>query len=206
MRRSLPLLFELVLILWALTFVSLAFFRETLPLDRDTKTPAAFAQLRSTTPGEESAQIRVSYSADAGKSLNLAAFAKELLRRLNRFQTETMSGFMTRNLKVCLLIFCLKRLAFTSENFVFQYASKVLHWKFEKTSWIQFTHSLAAIIITAVLLPSVNTYLQRKRGAISTAVDVVITRGSLLVAVVGCTLLWKATNPAAMISGMRPYP
>jgi hypothetical protein len=203
MRRSLSLLFELVLMLWALTFISVVFLRETLVSARDTRTLTMFAQRQSRVPNEESGQSEEPCSAFARGSFSVPGFTKSVLRRLKRFRSEALSGLMTRNLKVCLLIFCLKRLAFTSENFVFQYASKLLDWNLEKTSWIQFTHSLAAITITAVLLPSANTLFQRRTGDRSTIVDVTAARGSLLVAVLGCVLLWQAQNSTAMILGTQ---
>jgi hypothetical protein len=203
MRRSLRLLFELVLMLWALTFISVVFLRETLVSARDTRTLTTFAQRQSCVSSEESGQSEEPCSAFVRGSFIVPRFTKSSLRRLKRFRSEALSGLMTRNLKVCLLVFCLKRLAFTSENFVFQYASRLLHWNLEKTSWIQFTHSLAAIIITAVLLPSVNTLFQRRTGGISTAVDVTAARGSLLMAVLGCVLLWQAQSSTAIILGTQ---
>jgi hypothetical protein len=181
MRRSLRLLFGLVLMLWALTFISVAFLRETLVSARDTRTLTKFAQ----------------------RSFSVSRFTKSSLRRLKQFRSEALSGLTTRNLKVCLLIFCLNRLALTSENFVFQYVWKILDWNLEKTSWIQFTHSLAAIVVTAVLLPSVNALFQRRTGDISTTVDVTAARGSLLVAVLGCVLLWQAQSSTVMILGTQ---
>jgi hypothetical protein len=181
MRRPLRLLFELFLMLWALTFLSVAFLRETLVSAHDTKTLTTLAH----------------------RSFSISRFTQSSLRRLKQFQSEALSGLTTRNLKVCLLIFCLKRLAFTSENFVFQYAWTILDWNLEKTSWIQFTSSLAAITATAVLLPSVNALFQRRTGGRSTIVDVTAARGSLLVAVLGCVLLWQAQSSTVMILGTQ---
>jgi hypothetical protein len=181
MRRSLRLSFELVLVLWMLTFISVAFLRETLVSARDTKTLTTFAH----------------------RSFSIPRFTKSSLHRLKRFRSEALSGLTTRNLKVCLLIFCLKRLAFTSENFVFQYAWTILDWNLEKTSWIQLTNSLAAITITAVLLPIVNALFQRRTGGRSTIVDVTAARGSLLVAVLGCVILWQAQSSTAIILGTQ---
>jgi MFS family permease len=181
MRRSLRLSFELVLVLWVLTFISVAFLRETLVSARDTRTLTTFAH----------------------RSFSIPRFTKSSLRRLKQFRNEALSGLTTRNLKVCLLIFCLNRLAFTSESFVFQYAWKILDWNLEKTSWIQFTHSLAAIATTAVLLPSVNALFQKRTDDRSTIVDVTAARGSLLVAVLGCVLLWQAQSSTVMILGTQ---
>jgi MFS family permease len=181
MQRSLRLLFGLVLVLWALTFISVVFLRETLVSARDIRTLTTFAQ----------------------RSFSIPSFTKSSLRRLKQFRSEALSGLTTRNLKVCLLIFCLKRLAFTSENFVFQYAWTILDWNLQKTSWIQFTHSLAAIVITAVLLPSLNALFQIRADGRPTAVDVTAARGSLLVAVLGCVLLWQAQSSTVMILGTQ---
>jgi hypothetical protein len=181
MRRSLRLSFGLVLVLWALTFISVAFLRETLVSARDTRTLTTLAH----------------------RSFSVLRFTKSSLRRLKQFRSEALSGLTTRNLKLCLLIFCLNRLASTSENFVLQYAWKILDWNLEKTSWIQFTNSLAAITTTAVLLPTVNALFQRRTSDRSTIVDVTAARGSLLVAVLGCVLLWQAQSSTVMILGTQ---
>ncbi|KAF2124973.1 MFS general substrate transporter [Dothidotthia symphoricarpi CBS 119687] len=213
MRRSLPLLFGLVFLLWILTFISMSLFRETLRIKHDTGTSALSTQSPGTSELEERTSCDISH--EPADSEYLASIPKpgertsgepffrwRIFRTMSRFIRETCSGFMTRNLTVCFAIFVLKRLAFTSENFVFQYASKMLHWKLEKTAWIQFTQSLAAILITAVFLPGVNAYLHRQRKIRPIVIDISVARASMLIAVLGCLLLWRARNPATMISGV----
>ncbi|KAF2676239.1 MFS general substrate transporter [Lentithecium fluviatile CBS 122367] len=210
MQRSLPLLFELVFVLWVLTFIAMFLFRETLHTKSDFDA-VPFAQSPSTTPTigqpclaelNEPANNRPLPASASHQRQHRAANIKSYILKLRKGIKDALSGFVTTNLLVCFSIFFLKRLAFTSENFVFQYASKVLQWKLAKTAWIQSTHSLAAIVTTALLLPSLNAFLQRRRRTKSFTVDVTVARACLLIAVVGCLWVWRAQSTATMISGV----
>jgi hypothetical protein len=208
MRHSLPLLFEIVLVLWILTFVSLALSKDTLKTSDVTSLSASSSRtlgiLAQASFRAPVAAVDPQLSDIPRHPMQEASEmhpASLIVRKIQGYVQDAFADFMSQSLIVCFAIFFFKRLAFTSETFVFQYASKVLKWKFEKTAWIQFTHSLAAIITTAVLLPVVTAYFQKNRHFRRTTIDVTVARASLLVAIIGCLLLWRARNPPAMISG-----
>lgn len=86
-------------------------------------------------------------------------------------------------LKLVLIIFVGKRIAFASENFIYQYASEKTKRKLSDTIVARVSHLTGAILITSCILPaltlywnSVDIHILRK--------DLWIIHGSLQIAVV----------------------
>ena len=100
----------------------------------------------------------------------------------------------------CFACFLGKRIAFTSESLMFQYASELLHRPLSQTAWIRVPLGLSATLVTGVGLPTILLHLKRKT-ANSVSVDIWAIRASLGVLVVGFALFWAFEQPVLMSIG-----
>ena len=118
----------------------------------------------------------------------------------------TMQQFISSSgIVFCFCCFLVKRIAFTSENLMFQYVSEILRERLNQTSWVRIPLGLSATIVTSVVLPTLLQYLKSRR-ANSTVVDVWAIRTSLAILVAGFTMFWSFHQPHMMVIGKTsPY-
>ena len=88
-------------------------------------------------------------------------------------------------------IFFLKRIGFGSQDFVFQYISRVFQWDKPDTATLQLANALGATAIL-VTLPLLTTHVIKRRLADYERVDLILLRISALVATAGPIMLWSS--------------
>jgi hypothetical protein len=100
--------------------------------------------------------------------------------------------------RFCLVAYMLKRIAFASEGFMFQYASEKFLWPLQQTTWLRVAQASSAIVATLLLCPLATLILSSPRaGDIpSHVVDLGMIRSALLILTISFFSAWKA--PSAM--------
>lgn len=100
--------------------------------------------------------------------------------------------------RFCLVAYMLKRIAFASEGFMFQYASEKFLWPLQQTTWLRVAQASGAIVATLLLCPLATLILSSPRAGDIPAhvVDLGIIRSALLILTISFFSAWKA--PSAM--------
>ena len=106
----------------------------------------------------------------------------------------------THATRFCLASFFLKRIAFSSEGFMFQYASEKFGWQLRQTTWLRVATATSAVFITLIGGPLLGYALQKK-GVRSQLVDLNMIRGSLAVLVGAFFAAWMATSGELLVLG-----
>ncbi|KAL8327941.1 hypothetical protein RB597_003989 [Gaeumannomyces tritici] len=101
----------------------------------------------------------------------------------------------------CLASFFLKRVAFASEGFAFQYALEKFGWELRQTTWLRTASAAGAVVVTLAVGPIVGLIL-RSREAPATVVDLNTIRSSLAMLVVSFFAAWKAPSMEILIVAM----
>lgn len=116
--------------------------------------------------------------------------------------TSHNGTFLSANVLLCFLQFFLKRTGFTSENFVYQYASRELGWPLRRTAVLQLAKWMGAFLVLAAVLPSLSYYLLTIRRRKPGPINVYTVRISCVVLIIGHAMLWLGTTPLALIRGI----
>jgi hypothetical protein len=103
-------------------------------------------------------------------------------------------------LSLIFLAFVVKRIAFASENFIYQYASEKMGMKLSATVLARVAHMTGAISITSVILPTM-TYYWHRQGVQTLQKDLWIMRVSLMVAVLSFVCLFSSKSFLALCLG-----
>ncbi|MCJ1251903.1 hypothetical protein MMC30_009141 [Trapelia coarctata] len=74
------------------------------------------------------------------------------------FTSRVARLFSTSAAHFCVVAFFLKRVAFTSEGFMFQYASEKFGWKLQHTTWLRVSAAIGAIFTTLIACPTLAYY------------------------------------------------
>ncbi len=106
----------------------------------------------------------------------------------------------TTGIIFCFACFLGKRIAFTSESLMFQYASELLHRPLSHTAWIRVPLGLSATLVTGVVLPTLLLRL-KSRTTNSVSVDLWAIRASLGLLVLGFVMFWSFAHPFLMSIG-----
>lgn len=64
--------------------------------------------------------------------------------------------------KFCSIAYFLKRIAFASEAFMFQYASEKFLWALYQTTWLRVAQACGAVAVTLIVYPLLTLYLSRR--------------------------------------------
>lgn len=100
----------------------------------------------------------------------------------------------------CLATFFFKRVAFTSEGFMFQYASEEFDWAFQRTSWLRVANACGAIFATMIAWPLLSSLFVRK-GTVAHRVDINSVRLSLGIVSLSFFFAWKARTGLLFLLG-----
>ena len=118
---------------------------------------------------------------------------------------DTMSQifelFSKPTARFCLVAFLVKRIAFTSEGFIFQYASEKFRWKLADTTWFRVSAAAGAILTTMVICPLL-TNLARSRNYSTHLLDFWIVRTCLVVLFVSFLTAFEAEAAAWLLIPM----
>ena len=98
----------------------------------------------------------------------------------------------TPNLVVCFLLFFLKRTAFMSEIFFYQYASAKFDLEIRQTPWLRSIKEVTAILILSLVLPTITTHFQSRYD--SQKIDLSVLRGSLFTMVISFLTVYVASS------------
>ena len=108
--------------------------------------------------------------------------------------------FATRTAYFCLAGFLLKRIAFTSEGFIFQYASEKFGWKLRETTWLRVSAAAGAIVTTLIICPLLSWFCKRKRYS-THKLDLWIVRVCLIVLCISFMMAFKAPLASWLFPG-----
>ncbi|KAK6066405.1 MFS transporter [Seiridium cupressi] len=108
------------------------------------------------------------------------------------------SFFEHRGLNAIFGCFIGKRIAFSSEGFISQYASEILHKNISQTYWLRTFNYVGMLVVLGVILPLLSRCLANPTN------DLVVVRGSLVDLMVGFTILWRGRSLVALNTGMLP--
>lgn len=100
----------------------------------------------------------------------------------------------------CLATFFFKRVAFTSEGFMFQYVSEKFDWPFQRTSWLRAANACGAIFATMIAWPLLSSLSVRK-GTVAHRVDINSVRLSLGIVCLSFFSAWKARTGLLFLLG-----
>ena len=147
-------------------------------------------------------QSRVSDPCDRG-----ASTTKSSIPALRTMWWRAQGGLLTRlfspkTASFCLAAFLLKRIAFTSEGFIFQYTSEKFGWKLEDTTWLRIAAGVGAVITTMIICPLL-TFFCTQRGYNTHRLDLWIIRICLVVLFASFLLAFEAPTSAWLFPGMR---
>ncbi|ORX98666.1 major facilitator superfamily domain-containing protein [Clohesyomyces aquaticus] len=116
--------------------------------------------------------------------------------------TSTLQNVMTmlshRGLSIIFAAFIVKRIAFSSEGFTFQYASETLHKKLSDTAWLRISNTIGASVVLSIILPLASYFTKWH----SPGKDLFNARGSLAIGVIGFGSIFFARTFDAMCGGM----
>jgi hypothetical protein len=98
--------------------------------------------------------------------------------------------------RFCAIAYFLKRIAFASEGFMFQYASEKFLWPLHQTTWLRVAQACGAVTATLIICPLLTQYLSR-RGVASRVTDLSLIRSSLLILMISFFFAWK--SPSAIL-------
>lgn len=126
---------------------------------------------------------------------------------LTRFK-ESVPGslkyFRKPVLVFSLWAFFLKRVAFTSENFVFQYASEKFGWPLRQTVRLGFAAAVGAVVATMIVNLLLN-FSFANRGYDVHKLDYAVVVGSLLIAASAMFGIWVSSEGEQLLIGMYSW-
>ncbi len=122
-------------------------------------------------------------------------------REYSRWDSQLYSP----DLLLCYCMFFLKRLAFTSEQFVYQFASQYLHWPLRRTTVLQLSRAAGSTLVNMILTPSLSTCILSSQLMRSERLDWGLICVSASVLTGGFCMLWAARTPATFITGTNQH-
>ena len=116
-------------------------------------------------------------------------------------RTLLLRLFGSRTAAFCLACFLFKRIAFTSEGFIFQYTSEKFGWKLRETTWLRISAAIGAIVTTMIICPTLSTVCKRK-GFNTHKLDLWIIRVCLIVLCAAFMMAFEAPSAAWLFPAM----
>lgn len=108
-------------------------------------------------------------------------------------------------IQFCFLAVFLRKIAFSSEALLYQYASDVLSIALSKTAWLRALQSIGATLVTGIGVPVTMRLLTRKCDQTSSIASFIIVQGSLAILSAGFIALWLGrTSVVVGIGKCRP--
>lgn len=114
--------------------------------------------------------------------------------------SDVFKPFDNGKARFCLAAFFLKKIAFASEGFMFQYASEKFGWRLRDTTWLRVTSAVGAVFATLVAGPLANRWA-RSCGVSSGRANLGIIRASLMVLVWSFAGAWASTSGLYFLVG-----
>jgi len=126
------------------------------------------------------------------------------LSRDTTFQTirkQLTTMFKHSGLCIIFVGFVLKRIAYTSESFIYQFASERLNLELRRTAAVNFSNYIGSTFVTSILLPGIS-YHWSLRGTQGPSRDLWVCRFSVLVGDIGFAMVWKSYSLLMMCFSM----
>lgn len=108
-------------------------------------------------------------------------------------------------LQFCILVVLFKRIAFSSETLLYQYASDVLNAQLSQTAWLRALQAIGATFATGVAVPFLMQILERRNRQSSSSASFLIVQGSLAVLATGFVFLWLERYPGIIGIGTLKF-
>jgi hypothetical protein len=119
--------------------------------------------------------------------------------------------------RFCFTTYILKRIAFASEGFMFQYASEKFLWPLHQTTWLRVGQASGAILATLVLCPLIMSVFSKNTTTGDNgskrcgrfpahAIDLTIIRSALTILTLSFFAAWKAPSAVFLVIGTTPCP
>lgn len=111
------------------------------------------------------------------------------------------SELYSPQLLLCYSMFFLKRLGFMSYPFIYQFASRALHWPLRRTTILQISEAMGSTLANMILIPILSTYILNFQITTSERLDwsLVCVNSSVLAS--SFIILWLARTPFLFIAG-----
>lgn len=101
-------------------------------------------------------------------------------------------------IRFCFLAVLLKRMAFSSETLLYQYASDILGVVLSNTAWLRALQAIGATLVTGLGLPLAMQFLVRRGRQPSPSASFYVVQGSLTILAIGFITLWLGRYPAVI--------
>lgn len=112
------------------------------------------------------------------------------------------SELYSPQLLLCYSMFFLKRLGFMSYPFIYQFASRTLHWPLRRTTILQISEAVGSILANMILIPILSTYILNFQITTSERLDWSLVCVSSTILASSYIILWLARTPFFFIAGM----
>ena len=113
---------------------------------------------------------------------------------------ENVRLFSNQTVRFCLASFFVKRVAFASESFVFQYASEKFLWPLDQTTFLRVATASGGVFATLIACP-ISSLVLRGKGFTAHKIDLNTVRISLIVVLVSFFWAWKANSGLILALG-----
>lgn len=131
----------------------------------------------------------------------VSTWTRDVVRKLG----QIAALFNSPTSRFCLVTFVVKRIAFASESFMFQYASERFLWPLRQTTWLRVASAVGAVFATLIAWPGITMVFTRK-GFAAHNLDLNVVRISLIIVTVSFFWAWRATSGTTLAFGMLPFP
>ena len=148
---------------------------------------------QSSVTGRSSMPLLRKLSCEAPSLISLTWWQDTMSQILELFSTPTA--------RFCLISFLVKRIAFTSEGFIFQYASEKFQWKLADTTLFRASAAIGGILTTTLICPML-TNCARSRNYNTHLLDFWIVRTCLIVLFFSFFTAFEATSGAWLLVAM----
>lgn len=105
-------------------------------------------------------------------------------------------------LQFCFVTMLFKRVAFSSETLLYQYASDVLDTKLSNTAWLRSLQAVGATIATAASVPLATYLLIKVTHQPASSTSLFIVQASLAILTLGFVALWLGQGAASIGIGV----
>ena len=146
---------------------------------------------------------------NSGSDPQNCCFQRLVTNQIHRFKARVASIWQLArgpSTRFCLAAFFVKRIAFSSENFMFQYSSERFDWPLRETTWLRVAAESGAVLVTMIIGPLLSYILVGKRGVPTQKLDLNVIRVSLILLASSFFAAWQATSAVMLSIGANQTP
>jgi len=109
--------------------------------------------------------------------------------------------FKDPNLRLCFIFFFLRTLALCNPTLIMQHASRVLGSELGETAWLLVIKSGISFLTTALVLPTLTSYLLEDGKVLPRRLDAMVVRTSLGILALGYLCIAEASGTMTLLLG-----